>query len=103
MTDKRIVGAGGALCVAAFLLTAAAPVQAQTYPARPVRMIVPYSAGGASDIIARIVAQKLSEFMGHQVVIDNRAGAGGLIGTDTAAKAAPDAYTLLPTSTPPVI
>jgi tripartite-type tricarboxylate transporter receptor subunit TctC len=66
-------------------------------------MIVPYSAGGATDIVARILAQKLPEFLGQQVVIDNRPGAGGLIGTDTAAKAAPDGYTLLTTSTPHVI
>ena len=92
----------GALCSCA-LFAVALPVLSQTYPTRPVRLIVPYSAGGASDIIARIVAQKLPEFMGQQVVIDNRAGAGGLIGTDTAAKAAPDGYTLLLTSTPHVI
>jgi len=68
-----------------------------------VRLIVPYSAGGATDIVARIMAQKLPEFLGQQVVIDNRPGAGGLIGTDTVAKAAPDGYTLLTTSTPHVI
>jgi len=66
-------------------------------------MIVPYSAGGASDIVMRILAQKLPEFLGQQVVVDNRPGAGGLIGTDTVAKAAPDGYTLLATSTPHVI
>jgi len=103
MTDRLIVRAGGALCVAASLLTMTGPTQAQAYPTRPVRLVVPYSAGGASDIIARIVAQKLPEFMGQQVVVDNRPGAGGLIGTDTVAKAAPDGYTLLLTSTPHVI
>jgi tripartite-type tricarboxylate transporter receptor subunit TctC len=90
------------LCAVALPLPAGA-AQSQNYPSRPVRLIVPYSAGGASDIIARIVAQKLPEFLGQQVVVDNRAGAGGLIGTDTAAKAAPDGYTLLLTSTPHVI
>ncbi len=91
----------GMLCAAAFL--AAAPALSQGYPDKPVRMIVPYSAGGASDIIGRIVAQKLPEFLGQQVVIDNRPGAGGLIGTDLASKATPDGYTLLLTSTPHVI
>jgi tripartite-type tricarboxylate transporter receptor subunit TctC len=94
--------AAGALCAAA-LLAVAAPALSQGYPNKPVRMIVPYSAGGASDIIGRIVAQKMPEFLGQQVVIDNRPGAGGLIGTDTVAKASPDGYTLLLTSTPHVI
>jgi len=103
MTDGLIVKVGGALCVAASLLAMATPAQAQNFPSRPVRLIVPYSAGGASDIIARIVAQKMPEFLGQQVVVDNRPGAGGLIGTDTVAKGAPDGYTLLLTSTPHVI
>lgn len=85
------------------LLVPAPPALAQAYPNRPVRMIVPYSAGGATDIVMRIVAQKLPEFLGQQVVVDNRPGAGGLIGTDTAAKSSPDGYTLLATSTPHVI
>jgi tripartite-type tricarboxylate transporter receptor subunit TctC len=95
-----------ALCFSVLfsVLFAAAPAAlSQAYPTKPVRLVVPYSAGGASDIIGRIVAQKLPEFLGQPVVIDNRAGAGGLIGTDTVAKAAPDGYTLLLTSTPHVI
>jgi tripartite-type tricarboxylate transporter receptor subunit TctC len=75
----------------------------EDYPSRPVRLIIPYSAGGATDVMMRIVAQKLPDFLNQQVVVDNRAGAGGLIGTDIVAKAAPDGYTLLASGTPHVI
>jgi tripartite-type tricarboxylate transporter receptor subunit TctC len=68
---------------------------AQSYPARPVRLIAGSSAGSGLDIVARIVAQKLSEQMGQQVVVDNRAGAGGNMGAELAAKAVPDGYTLV--------
>ncbi len=69
--------------------------QAQGYPAKPVRMIVPFPAGGATDIIARIVSQKLGENLGQTVIVDNRPGASGNIGSDIAAKAPPDGYTLV--------
>jgi tripartite-type tricarboxylate transporter receptor subunit TctC len=98
---RRYLGSAVSLMGVAMLVSALAA--AQQYPNRPVRLIVPYSAGGATDIVARIVALKLPEFLGQQVVIDNRPGAGGLIGTDTVAKAAPDGYTLLTASTPHVI
>jgi tripartite-type tricarboxylate transporter receptor subunit TctC len=65
------------------------------YPERPIRFIVPFPAGGATDIVARAVGQKLTDTWGQQVVIDNRGGAGGVIGTETAARAAPDGYTML--------
>src|SRR5712664_155804 len=77
------------------LLLAMAQAMAQTYPDKPVRLIVPLSAGSAVDTLARIPAQKLSELWGQQVVVDNRVGANGIIGTEAAAKAAPDGYTLL--------
>ena len=73
--------------------TPAAMAQAD-YPNKPIRLIVPFPAGGSTDIVGRVVAQKLSERLGQSVVVDNRGGAGGTIGTDMAAKAAPDGYTL---------
>jgi len=73
----------------------ALPAFAQEFPSRPIRLIVPFAAGGGSDIVARTVAQKLAEAMGQPIVIDNRPGAGGNIGTDMVAKAAPDGYTIV--------
>ncbi|HEX2829096.1 MAG TPA: tripartite tricarboxylate transporter substrate binding protein [Burkholderiales bacterium] len=81
---------------AALALACAAPVAAQTtYPARPVRIVVPSSPGGGLDFIARAVGQHLSKAWGQSVVVDNRAGAGGTLGPDLVAKAPPDGYTLL--------
>lgn len=84
-------------------LVAAGAVCAQTYPDKAVRMIIPFAAGGATDVVVRLVANRLPEMLGQQVVIDNRAGAGGLIGTEVAAQANADGYTLLATGTPHVI
>jgi tripartite-type tricarboxylate transporter receptor subunit TctC len=72
-----------------------ASAQAQTYPAKPIRLVVPFPAGGATDIFARAVSQKLGEKLGTTVIVDNKPGAGGTIGSDIAAKAPPDGYTLL--------
>ena len=82
---------------AAALVCALAPAaaSAQTYPQKPVRMILPFPPGGPTDLIGRSVAQKLSEQMGQQVVTDNRPGAGGNIGLELAARSAPDGYTLV--------
>lgn len=79
-------------------LLAAGGAWAQNYPSKPVRVIVPFSAGGATDIVARIVGQKLTDIWGQTVVVDDRAGASGNIGGDLAAKSTPDGYTLFMTS-----
>src|SRR6476660_8324702 len=68
---------------------------AQSYPVRPVRVIVPFAPGGQTDVVARLVAQKLSDRLGKQFYVENAAGAGGNIGTGRAAQAAPDGYTIL--------
>jgi tripartite-type tricarboxylate transporter receptor subunit TctC len=79
-------------------LTMAGLAMAQKYPAKPITVIVPQAAGGANDTIARVVAQKLSEQLGQSVVIENRVGAGGNVGTAAAAKARPDGYTVMITA-----
>lgn len=87
------------LLSSAFLLLALPPLaQAQNYPNRPVRLVVPFPAGGIADVVARVVGQKLGEALGQQAVIDNRAGASGTLGADAVAKATPDGYTLLLTT-----
>ena len=93
MQSLRGVFTGGSLALTLGAL--ASPAQAAGYPDRPVRLIVAYAAGANADLTARKVTNKLSTAMGQQIVVDNRAGAGGIIGTEAAARSAPDGYTLL--------
>ena len=87
----------GQILKAAFLLVLAAPLAClpQPYPNKPVRLVVPFPPGGGVDALGRIVGERLSTFMGQPVIVDNRAGAGGIVGTEAAAKAPADGYTLL--------
>lgn len=82
----------GVLLLAAFVATSA---QAQEFPNRPIRLVVPFPAGGGTDVVARAVAPKMSEILGQSIVVDNRAGAGGNVGAELVAKASPDGYTIL--------
>jgi tripartite-type tricarboxylate transporter receptor subunit TctC len=96
MASRQRIRAGttAALGCALFLtLGAAAAEDAGNYPNRPIMMIVPFAPGGASDFVARIIQPGVSQILGQQIVVDNRAGAAGIIGTDAAARAAPDGYT----------
>src|SRR5438132_5705969 len=82
------------IAIAALLAVAHASALAQTFPARPVRIVVAFPAGGGTDIVARLLAPKLTDIWGQQVIVDNRAGASGVIGTEFAARSAPDGHTL---------
>jgi tripartite-type tricarboxylate transporter receptor subunit TctC len=91
------------LSIFALALAFAAPAQADQFPNKPVKMIVPYAAGGGTDIVARIVAQKLQEKWGPAVIVENHGGAGGNLGAEAAYNAAPDGYTLLFTAQGPLV
>src|SRR5437868_359641 len=81
--------------LAALLLTAATTAFAQPFPNKPIRLVVPFPPGGAVDFYARVVQQPLAEALGQQLVIDNKAGASGMVGAEIVAKSPPDGYTLL--------
>lgn len=85
------------------LFFAIPPVSAQSYPVKPIRFVVPYAPGGSSDVIARILGQKLGETLGQIFVVDNRPGAGSMIGTDIVAKSVPDGYTVILSDMPHTI
>jgi tripartite-type tricarboxylate transporter receptor subunit TctC len=89
--QKFCVGVG--MFVVGITTLQAAEVPASSYPTKPIRMIVPFAPGGGTDLIARITAQKLTEAWGQQVIVDNRPGAGGIVGTETGVRSAPDGYT----------
>src|SRR5437762_12695006 len=91
----RRAGLRAKLALAAIISLAGSALAAEPYPDRPITMIVPYAAGGSSDVLARLLGERLAKSLGQQIVIDNRAGAGSRLGTEVAAKAAPDGYTLL--------
>jgi tripartite-type tricarboxylate transporter receptor subunit TctC len=84
----------GAVVTGLLLLLSPVSVAAQDFPSKPIRLIVPFPAGGPNDIIARVIGQRMSEIVGQPVLIDNRGGQGGVLGTDAVAKAAPDGYTI---------
>ena len=96
--NKWIVAAGAFACTGAAWGQAPSTASGPAYPAKSVRMIVPFAPGGATDIVARLISQRLGETWGQQVIVDNRAGAGGNIGGELAAKSPPDGYTLFMTS-----
>jgi tripartite-type tricarboxylate transporter receptor subunit TctC len=83
----------GALATGLSVLLMPASVAAQDFPNKPIRLIVPFPAGGPNDIIARVIGQRMSELIRQPVLIDNRGGQGGVLGTDAVAKASPDGYT----------
>ena len=95
MMARRIARPILALACAAFALWSAGVAAQDGYPAKPIKLIVPLAAGGGIDFTARTTAQKLSDVLGQQVVVENQGGAGGMLGVNAVARAAPDGYTLL--------
>ncbi len=89
-------------CLLASVFSIALPVIAQTYPTKPIRFIVPFPPGAATDVLTRTIAPKLGDGLGQQVIVDNRTGAGGMIGVEVAAKSPPDGYTLVLATVGPI-
>jgi tripartite-type tricarboxylate transporter receptor subunit TctC len=94
-TSRRILGNVTGVALVALALGAAAPAHAQQFPVRPVRLVVPYPPGGANDIVARLLAPRMGEQLGQNVVVDNRGGGNTIIGSEIVAKAAPNGHTIL--------
>ncbi|MCA3149643.1 MAG: tripartite tricarboxylate transporter substrate binding protein, partial [Rhodocyclaceae bacterium] len=100
---NRCLPAVALVALATSLLAPVGPASAQEWPAKPIRLLVGFPVGGAADILARLHAARLQDAIGQTIVVDNRGGAGGVIATELAARAAGDGYTLLFTSLPHVI
>src|ERR1700742_334962 len=101
MKRREFLKLAGAAAVGSFSISKVS-AQVDSWPTKPVKFILPYAPGGATDLIGRPWAEKLSQAFGQQFVIDNRGGAGGMIGTEATAKSAPDGYTLLMTPNGPL-
>src|SRR5262245_66043396 len=95
MERRDLLKGSAALALAGLGAVGATAALAADYPTSPIRMIVPYPAGGAADVVARIAAKYLGDQLGQQVFVDNRGGAGGTLGTEAAVRATPDGYTLV--------
>jgi tripartite-type tricarboxylate transporter receptor subunit TctC len=100
LRHRNVLNVPNVLMLVGLVTTTSQAAAQSPYPTRPIRMVIPYSPGGATDVPGRLIAHKLSEVFGQQVVVDNRPGAGSAIGSEIVARAQPDGYTLLLTGTP---
>jgi len=91
---RRLLSLLGAACVLCAAAATGSQANAQAWPARPIKVVVPFLAGSATDVTARLISERLAEYLGVPVVVENKPGAGGNLGTDAVAKADPDGYTL---------